>query len=939
MHVGKKTASPEPEAIPVFAYRQNNTDFARSSGRDRMGALAGNEHTAGRGNVDRRKVGPAVRSARNIDIILGVIRLSFRRSMGWRYSWGRLAALLPLLAAIAIVLSGNGTARASADDEAAIADEMSAESRHNGGLAIVKNGRANAVVVVAADADAQTRKAANTLVEYVEKSTGVKLAVMTEQQALAGGTTGQVRMYIGDAETKERPFITKRLEGMKDDGFLIRPHADSVTIVGPTPWGTEYGVYEFLERYVGVRWLMPGPDGEDVPALRDVYVPRKEVREEPSTISRMFSPFQNINSPDVQVVWARKNRIHGTVEFGHNLWSIFPPELYGETHPEFYPMRDGVRKIPAPGVKTGWQPCFSEEGTIPVAVNYILEYFRTHPDATSFSLGMNDAGGSCESDPAHPRFPNKLNSVGTQHLSDIYFEWVNRVVEEVRKVYPDKWFGLLAYAETADPPSFQVNDHVIPFIAKDRLMWADDGIREQDQRLIREWADRADNIALYDYLYGTPYLVPRMYTQLFDDTMKFAASAGVAAHYMELYPNWGEGPKAWIAAKLMWDPTQNVDKLLKEWYDRAVGPEAAPYLKAYYELWEKLWTEKVPQTEWFNTYKTKSFLVFAIPNYMKVVSDADAAKSRQLIDEVVAKAQTDRQKARAKLLLRAFEYYEASVYGYPRRSEPPANETEAKTLIRQGVNELVYGYKKSALLDEFAKDPVLKHWLNAKSYFNLNYSGWNPYHFWNVVDYIAQNERNGGPVRNELARLADQGETDLSRRYGQMSMKAVAGQFTRGANLSFEDGAETAPPWTFAVRSTGSFTRVEGKAHSGNASILAQGVDWGQTSQTIDVQPGLLHAQAYFYTPAGLKTNGAIRLYAYLLDEQGNQIGSLTPEVTLVQQTAGTWSDIRMIREVPADVKGVPVKRVKFDVNVEALKATDELYLDDADVYNIPANG
>ena len=39
-----------------------------------------------------------------------------------------------------------------------------------------------------------------------------------------------------------------------------------VIIAGPTPYGTEFGVYEFLERYVGVRWLMPGPDGEDVPA-------------------------------------------------------------------------------------------------------------------------------------------------------------------------------------------------------------------------------------------------------------------------------------------------------------------------------------------------------------------------------------------------------------------------------------------------------------------------------------------------------------------------------------------------------------------------------------------------------------------------------------------------------------------------------------------------
>ena len=38
--------------------------------------------------------------------------------------------------------------------------------------------------------------------------------------------------------------------------------AKHVVIAGPTPYGTEFGVCEFLERYVGGRRLMPGPYGE-----------------------------------------------------------------------------------------------------------------------------------------------------------------------------------------------------------------------------------------------------------------------------------------------------------------------------------------------------------------------------------------------------------------------------------------------------------------------------------------------------------------------------------------------------------------------------------------------------------------------------------------------------------------------------------------------------
>lgn len=823
-------------------------------------------------------------------------------------------------------------------DEAAAVDAESARANGKKDIAIVLNGQAKATVLVSVYADAQTRSAANTLISYVQKSTGVKLPLSTNE---AGYSDDIVRIYIGYSghpDEKEQMQISNKLAELDGDGFLIRPLDNTVAIVGPTPWGTEYGVYEFLERYLGVRWLMPGPDGEDVPQLRDIWVSHQKVQQEPAAFSRAFSPFQNINSPDVQVVWARKNRIHMRVDMGHNLWSMFPSSKYGQTNPEFYPMRGGVRYIPAPNNTYGWQPCFSEEGTIPVAVNYIIDYFNKNPGATSFSLGINDGGGSCESDPSHPLYPNKLNSVGTQDISDIYYHWVNQVVEGVRKVYPEKWFGLLAYTDVTDPPSFPLNDHVIPFITKDRLIWYDDAIRENDQQLIRDWAVVAPNVALYDYIYGTPYLVPRIYPHLIADNMRFAADNGVTAYYMEAYPNWGEGPKLWVTAKLMWDPYQDVDALLKEWYERAVGREAAPYLKAYYDLWEKFWQERGTKNEWFDTYKTKSFLVFAFADYMKQVTEADITKSRELLEMVLSKAGTDAQKARANLLYRAFEYYEASAYSYPRKSVPPTNEAEAKELFRKGSNELVYANKRSALLDEFAKHPVLKHWLNAKSYFNLNFSGWNPYHFWNVADYVKEQEPQGGPVKDEIARIASNGESPLSRTYAQYTLKAVEGAYTGGSNLSFENGVTDAPPWTYTVRNTGSFKRVEGTAHTGNASILAQGIDWGQLSQTIDVQNGLLHAQIYYYTPAGLKTNGAIRLYTYLLDAQGNQIGTLPAEARTVQQTSGTWADIQMIREIPAAVNGVPVKKLKYDVNVEALAATDELYLDDADIYYIPAN-
>jgi hypothetical protein len=49
---------------------------------------------------------------------------------------------------------------------------VAAEIAEASGLAIVRDGQAQAVIVLSANADGQTRKAASVFVEYVRKSTG-----------------------------------------------------------------------------------------------------------------------------------------------------------------------------------------------------------------------------------------------------------------------------------------------------------------------------------------------------------------------------------------------------------------------------------------------------------------------------------------------------------------------------------------------------------------------------------------------------------------------------------------------------------------------------------------------------------------------------------------------------------------------------------------------
>ncbi len=219
-------------------------------------------------------------------------------------------------------------------------------------LDVVRDGRPVATVVLEPDAGDQVRAAADLLVSLVEQSTGARLPV-----ADRAPHTGTV-IYIGGELDRETLALDPPLD---DDGFVIAfPDDRSLRIAGPTDWGTEFGVYEFLERYVGVRWLLPGEDGTDVPELTRISVPKETVRQSPAFFSRQFSGL----SGAAQTQWARRNRMHSRVSFHHNLLHLFPPAKYTETHPEFFPLLNGQRYLPKSNDEHRLQPCFTAPGIV-----------------------------------------------------------------------------------------------------------------------------------------------------------------------------------------------------------------------------------------------------------------------------------------------------------------------------------------------------------------------------------------------------------------------------------------------------------------------------------------------------------------------------------------------------------------------------------------------
>ena len=576
-------------------------------------------------------------------------------------------------------------------------DALAADCIDGNQITITDQDGAKTVIVISDNATAQVKTAAAELSKYIKLSANVDVELKSLSELKHPRVNLRIIVTTIDSLRNGADNSFKNA----DEFAITFPDKKTIAINGATDWGAAFGIYEFIERYIGVRWLMPGPDGTYIPHCRKISVPMQALRGKPAFESRLMSGFKG---PE-QFLWARHHQMHGLINFHHNLFNLFPPAVYAKTRPEIYPVISGKRFLPKDNNEHAWQPCFLAPGLADLAIKNICDYFERNPEAISYSLGVNDSSGHCECNLCRIRTGGQKNFLGYRHVSDLYFEWANAVAEGVLKNYPDKWFGCLAYSEVAAPP-FKVKIHprIIPFMTYDRMKWVDHSFESEGRKLTEDWSGQAAVLGWYDYIYGTPYIVPRVYFHKMAEYYRYGYEHGVRAMYAEAYPNWGEGPKLYIALKLQWNPYLNVDELLNDWYEKCVGQKAAPYLKSYYALWEDFWTKKAPHSKWF--FSGNQYLWFHEAGYIDLI-DKEISRSRALLQIVVSKTTSAAEKKRANLIFKAFEYYEASVLSYQNKGRCFG----LKSLLLGNDCDLYkkMNEKRFILVKEFENDPILIH--------------------------------------------------------------------------------------------------------------------------------------------------------------------------------------------------------------------------------------
>ena len=136
-------------------------------------------------------------------------------------------------------------------------------------------------IVIAHDAPAAVRYAAEELQRYVERICLAFPAIHTDRQ-----TPGPKSILVGDSARRAELFpgvSAGDLRRGRGESYVLRTRGGHLLVMGGSPRGTLYAVYDLLERF-GVRWWMPWD--QDVPRRTRLAIEDLNVRFDPPLIYR-----------------------------------------------------------------------------------------------------------------------------------------------------------------------------------------------------------------------------------------------------------------------------------------------------------------------------------------------------------------------------------------------------------------------------------------------------------------------------------------------------------------------------------------------------------------------------------------------------------------------------------------------------------------------------
>ena len=419
----------------------------------------------------------------------------------------------------------------------------------------------------------------NDFISWIYKATGKTITKASP------GSSVEHAIYIY-AGNQSNPAIKNAISKIENDGYAYVVEDGNLYISSTTGRGLVYGIYDFLEKYVGVRFYT-----QDFTHLREIEpVNLNEGTEEvfsPSFSARWIWA-QNIADNNGWYFLQTKNNVEvSKFSVGDNIVirtnSNHTIKLFlGEDLPNGQAL-----------------PCMFDDRIYQQIKNTVMSWIAGNPNTNAIQVGQEDGWGYCTCSTCRT-FMNQHGGVAMA----TFLDFLNRLAADVAKTYPNVKVIAYAYFDTHGvPTNMTVHDNVIIDFCLDNACYQhalNDPNCEKNKKVaaeLRGWAAlcKDNNLFIYDYgwnwnynyeecRYNSCMIDPNLFTLW--DNFQLYLECGVGGMLSEGIPcNSGDLDhlRYYLLCHLMWNPSMTEEEfytLMDEFMEDYYG-DAASYMRGY----------------------------------------------------------------------------------------------------------------------------------------------------------------------------------------------------------------------------------------------------------------------------------------------------------------------------------------------------------------------
>lgn len=450
-------------------------------------------------------------------------------------------------------------------------------------------------IVVSKTATITDQYAAKELRDVLKQACDVTLPIVTEV------SRSDHHFFIGAGEAMQTSAVGFSTDDFSDEDLRIVIKETNIAIAGGRPRGTLYGVYKFLEDYLGVRYLtfdhthvphvaprhVVGPiDVRYNPPLKFRWTFYRETNENPPFATRMR--INTVGTGCTESV-SSDPKLGGKTPIrlvNHSFFDQVSSLKYGEEHPEYYCMRDGRRWLESPTDHRAQdrqnQPCMTNADVLKIVTRETLAECESLTDYNTVSVSQNDNDQYCQCPSCEAINTREGSPMGS------LLAFVNSVADAAAAEHPHREIGTLAYQYSRKPPKTlrpRSNVRVQLCSIECCVIHALDDptcpLNAVFMRDLNGWSNLAERLSIWHYQVNfSDYTLIYPSLRWIDHNVRIFVSHNVEGIFMQAA---GETVGAafsdlynYVISAVLWDPSREAGELTAEFIRLHYGPAAEP---------------------------------------------------------------------------------------------------------------------------------------------------------------------------------------------------------------------------------------------------------------------------------------------------------------------------------------------------------------------------